>query len=120
MDTRPFDILFSTLAEISGLNFEIWDGSILVYSTRHDGSQPDLSCESEALSALIIKEMSFQTIISKNGHIIAGVPLRILKLPLKSRYSETNLNLTPQEWRNSLPVSPVSWQTAGTRKRNPK
>ena len=77
MDTRPFDILFSTLAEISGLNFEIWDGSLLVYSTRHDGSQPDLSCESGALSTLILKEMSFQTIISKNGHVMAGVPLRI-------------------------------------------
>jgi len=77
MDTRPFDILFSTLAEISGLNFEIWDGSLLVYSTRHDRSQPDLSCESGALSTLIIKEMSFQTIISKNGHVMAGVPLRI-------------------------------------------
>jgi class 3 adenylate cyclase len=77
MDTRPFNILFSTLAEISGLHFEIWEGALPVYSTWPDGLQSDPSCDSGVLSALIIKKIAFQTIVSKHGHIMAGVPLRI-------------------------------------------
>jgi class 3 adenylate cyclase len=77
MDIRPFALLFSSLAEVSGLTFEVWEKGLLAYSTRKHELQPESSGETGTFSALINDAHAFSTITATDGHIMSGVPIRV-------------------------------------------
>ncbi len=77
MNSLPFTLLFSSLADISGYTFEVWDRNGLVYSTRRERQRPAQDDEIGIFSSLIMSGQSFQAITDRNGHLLSGVPLQV-------------------------------------------
>jgi class 3 adenylate cyclase len=76
MEIRPFEVFFSTFAEVSGLIFEVWEKGLLIFSTRQSPSQQVPSEEIAAFSSLITESASFKTVTASDGHLMSGVPVK--------------------------------------------
>ena len=76
MDIKNFDILFTNLAVVSALKFEIWEKDNCIYSSWREKSHPDKSDDIGLFSSLVMEKQSFQKVISEGGRRLCGLPLR--------------------------------------------
>ena len=75
MDITQFKDFFSSLSQITSLNFEIWDAKGLVFSFVSDrATRPDLK-EIQDFSARIMRLRTPQNASSQGHHLMSGVPL---------------------------------------------
>ena len=76
MDINPFKELFSSLAQISQLNFEVWDNDGLVFSSGPDGTDVSISRQIEDFSTHVMSQAVFQHAYLKGQQAIFGAPIR--------------------------------------------
>ncbi len=76
MDINPFKELFSSLAQISQLNFEIWDDDELVFSSGPEGTDVSISRQVEDFSAYVMNQAVFQYACFNGQQALFGVPIR--------------------------------------------
>ena len=76
MDINPFKELFSSLTQISQLNFEVWDDNGLVFSSGPDGTDVSISRQIEDFSTYVMSQAVFQHACFNGQQAIFGVPIR--------------------------------------------
>ncbi len=76
MDINPFKELFSSLTQISQLNFEVWDDKGLVFSSGPDGTDVSISRQIEDFSTYVMSQAVFQHACFNGQQAIFGVPIR--------------------------------------------
>ena len=75
MDITPFKDFFSSLSQITRLNFEVWDAKGLVFSSVSDQTARPAFKEIQDLSARIMSLGTPQNASSQAHHVMSGVPL---------------------------------------------
>lgn len=76
MDINSFKELFSSLTQISQLNFEVWDDGGLVFSSGPDGTDVSISRQIEDFSTHVMSQAVFQHACFNGQQAIFGVPIR--------------------------------------------
>jgi len=75
IDINPFKGFFSSLAQISPFNFEIWNEKALLFSSGVDRPETANPNEIKELSKKIMSRPGFQHVSSQDQNTIFGVPL---------------------------------------------
>jgi HD-GYP domain-containing protein (c-di-GMP phosphodiesterase class II) len=76
MDISPFEALFSSLAQTSHLNFELWDATGLLFSSEAESDKASVFKERRDFSAQILSQAAFQYASANGRDEIFGIPLR--------------------------------------------
>ncbi len=76
MDISPFEALFSSLAQTSHFNFELWDGTGLLFSSEAEPEKVSVSKRRRDFSAQILSQAAFQYALVDGHGEIFGIPLR--------------------------------------------
>jgi HD-GYP domain-containing protein (c-di-GMP phosphodiesterase class II) len=76
MDISPFEALFSSLAQTSHFNFELWDGTGLLFSSEAEPEKVSVSKKRRDFSAQILSQAAFQYASVDGDGEIFGIPLR--------------------------------------------
>ena len=76
IDISPFKGFFSSLSQISQLNFEVWNGKGFVFSSGSDRTKMPGAKEIQDLSTQIINSQTFQHTFSEGQYAVFGVPIK--------------------------------------------
>ena len=76
MDISPFEALFSSLAETSRLNFEVWDGTGLLFSSEAEPEKVCVSKERRDFSIQVLGRAAFQCAAADGHDEMFGLPLK--------------------------------------------
>ena len=75
MDINSFKKFFSSLSQISQLNFEVWDMKQLVFSSGLDEIDASISREMHDFLTGVVSRTTCQHALFKDQHAIFGVPI---------------------------------------------
>jgi len=76
MDTSSFEALFSSLAQTSHLNFELWDATGLLFSSEAEPEKVDVFEERRDFAIQVLGQAAFQQAAADGHHEMFGLPLR--------------------------------------------